>query len=219
MKQEIFLKAMADAACARGLTNVSPSMLESLIHFHGVMASENDIQNLTRLISRDEFIEGHLIDCFELSKREWIANEMVVDLGSGCGVPGIPMAILNPTSKWALVESERRKADFLKNVTRSLELLDRVSVLGERFEDIDSVGFRPETVVCRAVGPVLRIFGWIKNCSTWNTLVLFKGPSWVDEWADFQRSSNRKRLKIAEEYSYFTTPSMKKRTLIKLMRF
>jgi len=71
----------------------------------------------------------------------------VADVGSGAGFPGVPLAILKPEWKVALIESNLRKAVFLREATRSL---DNVSVLAQRAEDV-SVPY--EWVVSRAVSP------------------------------------------------------------------
>jgi 16S rRNA (guanine527-N7)-methyltransferase len=71
----------------------------------------------------------------------------VADLGSGAGFPGVPLAILKPEWKVALIESNQRKAVFLRESTRDL---NNVSVLAERAEDI-SIAY--DWLVSRAVSP------------------------------------------------------------------
>lgn len=202
----------------RGLSEISSEMIDELAGFHELMRAENETQNLTRLISPRDFLDGHLVDCLELKKLNWIESELVADLGSGCGVPGIPMSILCPSSSWFLVESELRKAMFLKAAAQSLGRGDKIRVFAERFESIGDSAFRPKIVVSRAVGPVLRIFRWIKQCSTWNTLILFKGPNWDIEWNDFQKSSERNRLTVVSENLYTVTTAQKSRKLVRLKR-
>ena len=61
-----------------------------------------------------------------------------------------------------------------------------------------------ETVVARAIAKVGKIYKLIRDCSTWNRLVLFKGPSWDSEWKDFQKKSPYKDelvIKNTHEYS------------------
>jgi len=75
------------------------------------------------------------------------ANISVLDLGSGAGFPGIPMAVLKPEWHLTLVEANRRKAVFLREATRQLR---NASVLEQRIEDSTSRG---DWVVSRAVDP------------------------------------------------------------------
>lgn len=72
----------------------------------------------------------------------------IADIGSGAGFPGVPIAVLRPACKVSLVESNQRKAVFLRESTRSL---DNVSVLAKRAEDLSE---RFDWVVSRAVDPM-----------------------------------------------------------------
>lgn len=214
-----FSSAIQNEARVRGVSETRISeIIGQLVKFHELMAAENENQNLTRLISYEDFIEGHLIDCFELHRKKWIQSERIADLGSGCGVPGIPLALLFPATTWSLVESETKKGEFLKSATLSLGINSRIQVYPERFEAIKDLEFRPEVIVSRAVGPVLRVFNWIKACSTWNMLILFKGPLWEKEWNEFLCSPHRKKLKIAAEAPYTVGVESKTRRLILLER-
>jgi len=75
-------------------------------------------------------------------------NISVLDLGSGAGFPGLPMAVLKPEWHLTLVEANKRKAVFLREATRQLV---NTSVLEQRFEAILLMG---DWVVSRAVDPV-----------------------------------------------------------------
>ena len=59
-----------------------------------------------------------------------------------------------------------------------------------------------QSIVVRAVGPIERIYGWIRGCSTWNTLVLLKGPGWDEEWATFQAGKHHRELEIERQFGY-----------------
>jgi 16S rRNA G527 N7-methylase RsmG len=75
-----------------------------------------------------------------------------------------------------------------------------------------------ESVVARAVGPVSRIYTWLRPCSTWNHLILLKGPGWPDEWAEFQKTSRRRELVIEREFGYSVGPEHKQRRILRLQR-
>ena len=81
----------------------------------------------------------------------------VVDVGSGAGLPGIPLALRRPDLQVTLLEPLLRRATFLAQTVESLELTDRVRVVRGRAED------HPEaydTVVSRALAPLPRLLGW-----------------------------------------------------------
>jgi len=200
-------------AWSQELTNrvakvVQPSEVEAavsaLTKFRDLVRNENQVQNLTRLLSDEEFLEGHFQDCFEvLAAAPEIRERSCFDLGSGAGVPGIPTAILAGKSRWTLSESELGKAKHLENVVQELSLKDRVRVMHGRAEK--TIGLAtPEVVLSRAVGKVGKILEWIERCSTWNTLILFKGPSWETEWADYVATTptNKNRPAVIVDHKY-----------------
>ncbi|HCM40728.1 MAG: hypothetical protein A2Z97_05940 [Bdellovibrionales bacterium GWB1_52_6] len=200
------------------LTELSPLLSEAqndlILQFYRKLVTENEIQNLTRLISPRAFIEGHLQDVLALLKSG-LMNFPALDLGSGGGVPGLLAACISPGS-WVLTESEGRKAEFLSKTTEELGL-SNVKVFSGRAElflKSNSVS----SIVARAVGPVGRIYSWLETCSTWNNLVLLKGPGWEKEWIEFSAGRNSRRLKIDGHFDYIVGPENKQRVIIRLLR-
>ncbi len=85
----------------------------------------------------------------------------VVDVGSGAGLPGIPIALASPTSRVVLVEPLARRCVFLEEVIAVLELGERVSVVRGRAPEIASeLPFFGDYVVARAVAPLERLVSW-----------------------------------------------------------
>jgi 16S rRNA (guanine527-N7)-methyltransferase len=185
-----------------------------VVRFQDLLARENEVQNLTRLIEPKDFVEGHFQDVVELA-RSGLVSYPALDLGSGCGVPGLLSACASE-NEWLLVDSEARKADFLQRAVSDLGL-GHVKVKAGRAEAVLKAA-KVESVVARAVGPVLRIYPWIRKCSTWNTLVLLKGPGWDAEWADFLGSSYKKELRIESTHEYRVGADQKVRKIIRLAR-
>jgi 16S rRNA (guanine527-N7)-methyltransferase len=171
-----------------------------ILEFYDIIVQENEIQNLTRMISPADFYFGHVKDVLELLKIQKLEYP-VIDMGSGVGIPGL-MAALISEGAWVLAESEKRKAEYLQKATATLEMdKQKLRVFAGRAEDYlktNLVG----SIVARAVGPVERIYAWIRNCSTWNSLVLLKGPGWDEEWNSFQNSKYKKELKVESVHDY-----------------
>ncbi len=85
----------------------------------------------------------------------------VVDVGSGAGLPGIPIALASPTSQLVLVEPLARRCVFLEEVIAALELGDRVWVVRGRAPEIAAeLPFFGDYVVARAVAPLERLVSW-----------------------------------------------------------
>lgn len=105
--------------------------------------------NLTRVKPREEAVIRHYCESLffaaHMPTTETVIS--VLDLGSGPGFPGVPIAILKPEWRVTLIESNQRKAVFLRESTRELK---NVSVRADRMEKVD---VRADWVVARAVDP------------------------------------------------------------------
>ncbi len=191
-----------------------PMVLDRILAYYELLLAENRVQNLTRLISPKDFIEGHLLDVLTLIDSGFLQYP-ALDLGSGPGVPGL-LASLFSSNPWVLVESEKSKATFLENAAQKL-VPTHTQVYYGRVEEYLKVK-KVQSIVCRAVGTVEKIYGWLRPCSTWNNLILFKGPGWEKEWGERVKSSKVNELKVVQEKKYSVGDEKKERILIKLVR-
>ena len=87
------------------------------------------------------------------------ANSTVADVGSGAGLPGIPLALARPDLTMSLIEPLLRRSDFLSEVVADLGLADRVEVVRSRAEDLPG-GRAFDVVTARAVAPMHRLARW-----------------------------------------------------------
>ncbi len=116
----------------------------------------------------------------------------VVDVGSGAGLPGIPLAILRPDLRVTLLESLLRRANFLDLAVEELGLGDRVRVVRARAEDHRE---RYAVVTSRAVAPLPRLIGWCAPLMTGGGKILaLKGSSAETELASASKELRRARL-------------------------
>ncbi len=102
--------------------------------------------NLTSIRSAEEIVLRHYCECLYFAS---VLPEICscADIGSGAGFPGVPLAVLRPQCRVALIESHQRKAVFLRESTRELK---NVWVLGERADGVDE---KFDWIVSRAVAP------------------------------------------------------------------
>lgn len=116
----------------------------------------------------------------------------VVDVGSGAGLPGIPLAIRRPDVRMTLLESLLRRASFLELAVSELGLADRVRVVRGRAEEHrETYG----VVTCRAVAPLPRLISWcLPLLSPSGRLVALKGSTAGDELADARPLLQKHRL-------------------------
>ncbi len=106
--------------------------------YYNYLIQENNKYNLTRITNREDVLIKHFYDSLTLVETGLLKEaKSLCDVGSGAGFPGIPIKIIFPHIKLYLVESQTKKARFLTNLIKELNLND-VTIINERSEDIAS---------------------------------------------------------------------------------
>ena len=95
----------------------------------------NEKFNLTAITDKDEIEEKHFIDSIELVKYFDVKNKTLLDVGSGAGFPGIPLAIVESSLKVTLLESNGKRVTFLREVVKELKLKN-VEIIQGRVEEL-----------------------------------------------------------------------------------
>lgn len=146
------------AACEDFGIVLETDELEQLGTFLALLLANNKVMNLTAITEPEEAWLKHVLDALTLlaSLHDLPEGASVVDVGSGSGVPGLPLAIFLPQLQFTLIESTQKKANFLAGAAQILGLYN-VRVLAERAETVGRMKDhrdRHEAVVARAVGPL-----------------------------------------------------------------
>ena len=132
---------------------------QTILEYQTQLLTWNKTHNLISK-NQEKYISEHIEDSLLISHT---LQKYVVDLGSGGGLPGIPLAIVNPNKKLYLVESNTKKSSFLLNTTSRLKLKN-TTVLNKRIEDINQDELPEEyDIVCRAVGSTSSIISFAKK--------------------------------------------------------
>lgn len=132
----------------------------------------------------DRVWDRHILNSAALS--ELIPpSSAVADVGSGAGLPGIPVAILRPDVRMTLIEPLLRRSTFLTEAIQELEITDRVEVVRSRAEDHQQIY---PVVLARAVAPLDRLIAWCNPLrATGGVILALKGTSAAAEVAAAQR--------------------------------
>ncbi|OGT46021.1 MAG: hypothetical protein A3E82_07840 [Gammaproteobacteria bacterium RIFCSPHIGHO2_12_FULL_38_11] len=123
---------------------------ERLIAYLRLLQKWNKAYNLTAITDFDKMISYHLLD--SLSVAPYLTGNNIVDVGSGAGLPGIPLAIYFPEKKFTLIDSIGKKTRFITQAVRELGLMN-VTVLHSRAEKCQSKHCF-DTMIARAVASI-----------------------------------------------------------------
>ena len=151
---ESFLTAAAEAGIA-----FEVGELDLLSQYLALLVAANETTNLTRIVDPDDAWPRHIMDALQLLAflGELPPGAKVLDVGSGGGIPAIPLAIVRPDLQFTLLEATGKKADFLRSTVEALGM-SSVTVIQERAEN--AAAFRGDhrgsdhAVTARAVAPM-----------------------------------------------------------------
>jgi len=147
---------------------VDDSVQAALLEYLALLSKWNQVYNLTAIRDPQSMLVQHLLDSLAVVpplKRHWdqlwgqprgqhqaamhTRPPELADIGSGGGLPAIPIALVWPQVRYTLVESVSKKAAFLRQALGSLGLTDRVRVMGQRVQSVQTpVSF--DFITCRA---------------------------------------------------------------------
>jgi len=123
--------AIADLESGLKMLNVPLSVSAPLLDYLRLLLRWNRAYNLTAIRDPQHMVSRHLLD--SLTLLPYIHGKTLADLGSGAGLPGIPLALACPQLQLTLVESNGKKARFLREVVRQLGL-SNVEIAHSRIE-------------------------------------------------------------------------------------
>jgi 16S rRNA (guanine527-N7)-methyltransferase len=150
-----------------------------LDRFVTLLGEENDCQNLVSKTSLPHVWRRHIADSAQLLRHVPRETGPWLDLGSGAGFPGLVVAAMRPEWDVRLIESRKRRVEWLERAAEELGLA-KCRVIGARLEDVESV---PAGVIsARAFAPMVKLLALSQRFSTAETVWLLpKGRSAAHE--------------------------------------
>ncbi len=129
------------------------------LHYLSLLNTWNRAYNLTAVRSEEDRVGRHVLD--SLAVLPWLRGSTLLDVGTGAGLPGIPLALARPDLSVVLLDSNGKKTRFLHEVKRALSL-HNVEVVQARVENYHpSHGF--DTVVSRAFSELNQMITWTQH--------------------------------------------------------
>lgn len=166
---------------------ISQTQIEMFDTFYQLLVEWNKKMNLTTIIDYEEVIQKHFLDSCLLLKgcpRQLFESKTIIDVGTGAGFPGIPLAILLPDTQFTLMDSLNKRIDFLSAVVKRLDLKNIQLIHGRAEEFGKDKNFREQFDFCvsRAVASLPLL---LEYCSPFvkvgGNLLLYKSKKVSEE--------------------------------------
>jgi 16S rRNA (guanine527-N7)-methyltransferase len=128
-----YLRALlSDTARTWGLS-LSATQNDQFLTYAAELRHWNERFNLTSITDPEQIVIRHVLDSLVCALHWGHAPQTLVDIGSGAGFPGLPLKILHPALRLTLIDSVRKKTEFLRHIVQLLGL-EHVTILNERAE-------------------------------------------------------------------------------------
>ena len=152
---------------------ISQEKLEIYRSLYGIYKDLNDKVNLISRKDFENFYLHHIIHSLSITKFELIKDENnIIDLGTGGGLPGIPLAIYYNRKNFLLVDSIRKKISAVDKIINKINAKN-ISTLNNRAENLD---IKADIIICRSVSSVDNLIKWTKGLlNDEGRLILLKG--------------------------------------------
>jgi 16S rRNA (guanine527-N7)-methyltransferase len=169
----------ADLLVEQALRSRYPDASDGLAAYVDLLAGDGVVRWLIGPRETGRLWSRHVANCAVLEELV-PEGSRVADVGSGAGLPGLPLALVRPDLHVVLVEPLLRRATFLSEAVAALGLGDRLEVLRGRGED--QAGLGVDVVTARAVAPLDRLAGWtLPLVRVEGILLALKGDGAADE--------------------------------------
>jgi len=150
---------------------------EKLSIYHQLFDVYKRINSQLNLISRKDFENfylHHILHSLSIIKLNLFSekNLKIIDLGTGGGIPGIPLSIFYEKNNFILIDSIKKKINAVDEIIRELDLKN-VKTINNRIEKLE---LNADIIICRSVSSIKNILKWSKNSIKKNgKIILFKG--------------------------------------------
>ena len=167
-----------------------------------ILESNNNI-NLTSITNPNEFIVKHFIDSLIIS--EYIDGNKILDIGTGAGFPGIPLAINNPDKNFVLLDSVNKKLNVIRGTLPKISI-NNVDVIHSRAEDLahdNEYREQFDCVVSRAVANLTTLVEYmLPFAKVGGMIICLKGPNYEQELMDASKAIDILGGKVEKTLSF-----------------
>ena len=154
-------------------SEISPEKLKIYKSLYDIYNEKNKKVNLISRKDFENFYLHHIIHSLSITKFALVKKEnKIIDLGTGGGLPGLPLAIYYNNKKFILVDSIKKKISAVDEIIKELNIKN-ISTINNRVENLN---INADIIICRSVSSVENIIRWTKGLlNKEGKLILLKG--------------------------------------------
>ena len=193
------LRTQLDALIAQTKLEVSDNQRDQLVGYVEMLNKWNKAYNLTSVRHPSDMLVKHILDSIVVSSH--LQGQRFIDVGTGPGLPGIPLSIMNPDKEFYLLDSLGKRIRFIKQVLHELKI-DNVTPIQSRVEE-----FQPQDkfdgVLSRAFASMVDMVEWYHHLPKAQTgcFMALKGQlpqDEIDQLPDWCSVTDIKALQVPE---------------------
>ena len=190
------LSQILHQGCEKMHLHLSHEIQIKLIEYLFMLKKWNKTYNLTAITDDKKIITHHILD--SLAVVPYIDGETILDIGSGAGLPGIPLALALPQKKFVLLDSNHKKTRFLFYVIATLKI-NNVEIVHQRVETYNprtsKIAKEFDIIISRAFSSLKEMFNKTKElCGSRCNLLAMKGKTPTKEVEEINREEINKQI-------------------------
>ena len=211
MNKETLLNELA----IRGIS-LNKQQLDSLMDLMETTLKTNEKFNLTAIKDEDSFIEKMIFDSAIALQNLDLSNKKVIDVGTGAGFPGMVLYILNPEMDLTLLDSTKKKIDYLDNYCKERNYhIECITSRAEEFSRRETYDYAfaravaPLNILLELIMPILKVGG---------TFIALKGQGFEQEIIDSQSAMKKLNCHLVKIVDDELPESLEKRVMIYIQK-
>ena len=181
---------------------LSEEQERQFLKYYDFLVSENQKYNLTAITSKEEVFYKHFLDSV-LPESEITENAKIIDIGSGAGFPAVPLKIVRPDLKFALVDSLNKRVNFLNELFILLNLGDIKAVHARAEDFIKENRESYDFAVARAVAPLNTLLEYmVPYLKVGGRCLIYKSQKLEEEIVEAKKAMEILSVKIVKVLEY-----------------
>lgn len=192
---------------------IEPELVERFAQHAQLVLETNRQINLTAITDPKEMAVKHYLDSWRVTRMMSLFGRTVLDLGTGAGFPGIPVAMAEPEARFTLCDATKKRVDFVERSIETLKVKNATAVWSRAEDHMARQSY--DVVLARAVSSVRENVRTLRKVRhSLKDYVMLKGASWSREVRAGEREAERLGFKLETVWEHELPEGMGKRAIL-----